>query len=347
MPRAVCCGYYGQGNGGDEALLASLLQMLPEGVEPIALSGNPAQTEAQYNIKACDRKNAFQVLRVLRSSDWFIWGGGSLIQDATSAISPFYYTGLMGLAQQMGLTTIAWSQGIGPLNRSFTRAMARGAFAGCDLVSVRDSGSAALLTDWQIPFTLAPDPVWALSPKSVPELGDIPTPRVAVTWRWHPLLTTHRLDCLTQALVSFQRATDTYILLVPFQISQDLAIAEFIHTAIPDHSQILKLTDPRMLRGVFQGVDMAISMRLHSLIMAASQGCRCFALSYDPKVSHLMAELDVPGWELNQLPEDANVISKAWIEHYANGNPLSCTKIEFISDRAQVHGELLQSLINS
>ena len=34
--RAILCGDYGKGNGGDEALLASLLQMLPDGVTPIA-----------------------------------------------------------------------------------------------------------------------------------------------------------------------------------------------------------------------------------------------------------------------------------------------------------------------
>lgn len=347
MVRAICCGYYGEGNGGDEALLASLLQMLPDTVEAIALSGNPSQTETQYGVQTGDRRNAFQVLKVLRAADWFIWGGGSLIQDVTSTISPLYYTGLMGLAQQMGLTTIAWSQGIGPLQRPITRAMAKRAFSGCNLVTVRDSGSAALLTDWQIPFTLAPDPVWALDPKPVPGLWDFPAPRVAVTWRSHPLLTPKRLEILTRALVSFQQATDTYILLVPFQLSQDLVIAELIHKAIPYHSQILKLTDPQMLRGLFQGVEMAISMRLHSLIMAASQECRCFAISYDPKVSHLMAELDFPGWELSQIPDDANIISKAWIEHYANGDRLDPVQIESLSDRAQVHGELLQSLINS
>jgi len=39
-------------------------------------------------------------------------------------------------------------------------------------------------------------------------------------------------------------------------------------------------------------------MRFHSLIMAAAEGCRCFALSYDLKVSQLMEELAMPGSEI-------------------------------------------------
>lgn len=344
MERVVCSGYYGKGNGGDEALLASLLQMLPPSVEPIVLSGNPTQTQDRYQVASYDRMNALEVFNVLRQADAFIWGGGSLIQDVSSAISPFYYAGLMGLAQQIGLKTIAWAQGIGPLNRGMTRRLAQRSFLNCTTISVRDRASAQLLSDWQIPFILAPDPVWALDSKPVPGLWDLPAPRVALTLRPHPQLTPERLSVLTQALVSFQKATQAFILLLPFQLSQDLAIAQLLHRAIPDQSQILTLEDPRQLKGVFRGVEMVIGMRFHSLIMAATEECRCFALSYDPKVTQLMAELDFPGWELSQLPTDANVISKSWLECYANGDALSTAKIEFLVERSQIHQEVLHSV---
>lgn len=345
MQRVICSGYYGKGNGGDEALLASLLQMLPDHVEPIVLSGNPAQTQKQYQVEACDRMNAFQVLNALRQSDALIWGGGSLIQDVTSAISPFYYGGLMGLAQQMGLKTIAWAQGIGPLKRSASQWLAKQVFSRCTSVSVRDVGSATLLSNWNIPFTLAPDPVWALEGQAVPGLWDLPAPRVALTLRPHPELTPDRLSLLVRALVSFQKATQTYILLIPFQPVQDLAIAQVLHSAIPESSRILTLDDPKQLKGVFRGVELVIGMRFHSLIMAATEECRCFALSYDPKVSRLMEELDLPGWEISQLPDDANLISKAWIDCYANGDSLSIGKLEFLIDRAKVHQEILHSIL--
>jgi len=339
--RAVLCGYYGKGNGGDEALLATLLQMLPDSVTPLVLSGNPDETRDRYGVKTCDRMAAFQVLQALRQSDVLIWGGGSLIQDATSAASPLYYGGLMALAQQLKLKTIAWAQGIGPLKRPFTRALAQQTFAGCTAVSVRDHGSAAILADWQISCTLAPDPVWALEASPVSGLWDLPAPRVAVTLRSHPELTATRLANFTRALISFQKATQTCILLVPFQKSQDLAIAEAIQPQLPGANQILCLEDPKALKGVFRGVEMAIGMRYHSLIMAAAEGCRCFALSYDPKVSKLMQELEIPGWDLNQLPDDPNLISQTWLEHYANGAPLAPEQIQSLVDRALMHRDLL------
>ncbi len=343
--QAILCGYYGQGNGGDEALLASLLQMLPQHVRPLVLSGNPQQTRDRYRVNAINRKDPRALLQAFRQSQVFIWGGGSLIQDATSTVSPLYYTGLMKLAQMLGLKTIAWAQGIGPLQRPLTRWVARQTFARCTAVSVRDRGSAKYLADWGISFTLAPDPVWAMESKSVSGLWDLPAPRVAVNLRPHPLLTPAKLAVLTQALIDFQKATQTCILLVPFQKSQDLAIAQTIQPHLPGPNQIITLEDPQQLKRVFRGVEMAIAMRFHGLIMAAAEECRCFALSYDPKVSQLMQDLSLPGWELSATPDNPNLISQTWIEQYANGSPLSGDQIQFLVDRALIHQEVLQKAL--
>jgi polysaccharide pyruvyl transferase CsaB len=345
--RAVLCGYYGKGNGGDEALLASLLQVLPRHVTPLVLSGNPAQTEKDYGVEACDRMSMSAVLAALRRSDAFIWGGGSLMQDATSALNPLYYGGLMQLAQWMGLKTIAWGQGIGPLRRPLTQWLTRRVFKNCTAVSVRDRASAALLTQWQIPFTLAPDPVWALQPKTLPGLWNLPAPRIAVSLRNHPQLTPARLQTLTRALVSFQTATQAFVLLIPFQPAQDLAIAQQIHTQLPNVSEILTITNPQQLMGVFRGVEMAIAMRLHALIMAAASECRCFALSYDPKVNQLMQELQLPGWDLEQISDDSNAISQLWLEQFANGDPLGMEQVCSLKDRALLHQQVLATALGS
>ncbi|MFM7447073.1 MAG: polysaccharide pyruvyl transferase CsaB [Leptolyngbyaceae cyanobacterium] len=342
--RAVLCGYYGMGNGGDEALLASLLQMLPDQVTPVVLSGNPDLTRDRYGVEAVNRKDWQAIWFSLRKSQVFIWGGGSLMQDSTSLASAAYYAGLMKLAQWMGLTTIAWAQGIGPLNRAITRWIARQTFAGCTAISVRDPGSMALLNSWGLKGLLAPDPVWAMAARSV-NIEALPPPRIAVNLRRHPLLTGPRLETLIQALRQLQATTQASILLLPFQQSQDLAIAQLVQSRLLGSSQILSYNDPQELKGVFRQVKMLISMRLHGLIMAAAEGCQCTALSYDPKVSQLMQQAAIPGWELAALPNEAVVISQEWLAQYRQQVPPPHTIRSSMIHQARLHQQLLHQVL--
>lgn len=345
MRRAVLCGYYGMGNGGDEALLATLLQMLPKDIQPLVLSASPRATENLHQVKASDRYSVFGLINEFKRSDLFIWGGGSLMQDATSARNPIYYGGLMGLAQGMGLQTLAWAQGVGPLKRKLSQWIAKRAFQGCNAVSVRDRHSAELLANWQVESLVAPDPVWALESTPMDLYGDIPSPRVAVVLRSHPALTSCRLATITEALQNLQAQTEAHVLLVPFQPSQDQAIAQAIcdslNDKLPKHSQIIIQKDPRKLKGIFRGVDLAIAMRLHGLIMAAAEGCQCSAISYDPKVSYLMEDLAISGWELDHLPDDAQVLTETWVKDLENSNQAIAPRIHQLKKQALIHQKIL------
>ncbi|MGB7086254.1 MAG: polysaccharide pyruvyl transferase CsaB [Phormidesmis sp.] len=368
--RAVLCGYYGMGNGGDEALLASLLQMLPASVTPLVLSGNPQQTRDRFGVEAIPRKSISAVFSALRRSDAFIWGGGSLMQDASSALNPLYYGGLMLLAQRMGLKTVAWAQGIGPLNQPFSRWLTHQALAHCDRVSVRDHNSEALLNQWKRPCLLAPDPVWGLEAVPVKGLWDLPAPRVAVALRPHPQLSESRLEMIAQALANFQKATGVCLVLVPFQPVKDLAIAQFITARLEETRsgpyKIYCLDQPQQLKGLFRGVEMTIAMRFHALVMSAAEGCQSFAISYDPKVEVLASDLSLPGWDLSSSdlsslgpssperqtnsaspaslapwPTDSQTLCKTWLEVYANHQTLTPDQIQSQIDRAFMHKDLL------
>jgi polysaccharide pyruvyl transferase CsaB len=341
--QAVLCGYYGKGNGGDEALLASMLEMLPSHVKPLVLSADPRATSKSYGVRSYDRMNSGSVIRALKESQILILGGGSLIQDATSIRNSIYYGGLIGLARQFGLQTFAIAQGIGPLNKPLTRWIAKRAFESCTALSVRDPASAALLEQWGLSCIMAPDPVWSLTATPVPELANIPSPKIAVTLRSHPKLTTSSLTTLTQALASLQASTGSHVLLVPFQPTTDLEIAQQIQSQLTDNSQIITLSNPKQLKGLFKNVDLAIGMRYHSLIMAAAEGCKCWAISYDPKVSKLMTEIDIPGWELADIPTDANAIAQTWQAHLTTGTPLSPQAIHTLHHASLAHKNLLTS----
>jgi len=351
MRRAVLCGYYGMGNGGDEALLATLLQMLPHDVQPFVLSASPKDTENLHGVEAGDRYSAFTIFNTFKQSDLFIWGGGSLMQDATSARNPIYYGGLMGLAQGMGLQTIAWAQGVGPLQRKLSKWISKRVFQGCTAISVRDRHSAELLAHWQVKSMIAPDPVWAMA--STPIDGDHPDyqlsdPVVAVVLRSHPQLTSCRLATITEALQKLQALTNAYVWLLPFQPSSDKAIAQAIRDSLndkmPQRSQILTQADPRRLKGIFRHVDLAIAMRLHGVIMAAAEGCQCSAISYDPKVSYLMQELGISGWELADFPDNPQELVDTWLqdlETHRHGNQAIASRIDQLKQQALLHQQLL------
>ena len=350
MRRAVLCGYYGMGNGGDEALLATLLQMLPKDIHPLVLSANPAATEKLHQVEASDRYSLFGLVNNFRRSDLFIWGGGSLMQDATSARNPIYYGGLMGLAQGMGLQTIAWAQGVGPLQRKLSKWISKRAFQGCTAISVRDRHSADLLAHWQVKSMIAPDPVWALASTAID--GDNPDyqladPVVAVVLRSHPQLTSCRLATITEALQKLQALTNAYVWLVPFQPTSDKAIAiairDSLNDKMPQRSQILTQADPRRLKGIFRHVDLAIAMRLHGVIMAAAEGCQCSAISYDPKVAYLMEDLGISGWELADFPDDAQVLVDTWLQDLESRrhNQAIAPRIAQIKQQALQHQQLL------
>ncbi|URR36742.1 polysaccharide pyruvyl transferase CsaB [Thermosynechococcus sp. HN-54] len=320
MTQVFLCGYYGYGNAGDEALLATLLEQLPRHVSPVVLSGNPAVTSALYGVATCDRRDWGQVLRTLRQSQAFIWGGGSLIQDVTSWRSPLYYLGLMTLAQQLGCCTLAWAQGIGPLQSPLYRWWTRALLRRCLAVTVRDSGSAALLRQWGISYQQGADPVWLMSARPVlPPKNKAP---IAVCLRPHRHLTGERWQLLKTALRQWQEDTGVDLLLLPFQPQQDLPLAQDLYaTLIPEQTQLLSCEDPRQMKGIFTTTAGAIAMRLHALIMAASGGCRCFALSYDPKVSYLMADTGMAGVELKALPADPRALIRQWQDTFSAPAP--------------------------
>lgn len=311
MSQVLLCGYYGYGNAGDEALLATLLEQLPQHVSPVVLSGNPAATAALYGVATCDRRDWVNVLHTLRHSQGFIWGGGSLIQDVTSWRSPLYYLGLMTLAQQFGCRTIAWAQGIGPLRSPLYRWWTRVLLRRCLAVTVRDSGSAALLRQWGIRHQQGADPVWLMSARPVlPPKGKAP---IAICLRPHRQLTSDRWQILKTALRQWQEETGVHLLLLPFQPQQDLPLAEDLYGALrPEQTQLVFSDHPREIKDILATTAGAIAMRLHALIMAASVGCRCFALSYDPKVSYLMADTGMAGVEIEALPSEPAALIRQW-----------------------------------
>ena len=305
MKRLLLSGYYGYGNAGDEAVLAGLVagfRATGAELEIVALSGSPAETEAAHGIAAADRYQPGALLRETRRADLFLSGGGSLLQDVTSAHGIFYYLGVVRMAQVLGKRTMFIAQGIGPLKRARSRRLVRSVANRLNAVTVRDAGSAALLAEIGVtrpPIEVTADPALLLTAPAVspdsPLAGEgrgvgVPSFGVALRpWQGQEGLAAHVADACASVL-SGRRA-----LLLPMQPSSDKPVAEQFarqwHQRDQERNRATLCSLEKGLTPLLANIaacDLMIGMRLHALILAAAAGVPSVALSYDPKVDAFM-----------------------------------------------------------
>jgi polysaccharide pyruvyl transferase CsaB len=319
--RVAISGYYGFRNSGDEAVLRSILTALREEgrdagveVEPVVLSGDPAWTEAAHGVPAAHRMRLAEVLRTLRGCDALVSGGGSLLQDATSAKTIPYYTGIVGLARLLGKPVFVYAQGVGPVKRAWLRPLVRAAMNASRIVTVRDEESAALLARLGVArgrIGVVPDPVMGLEPpaeaeeraadrlggagfRAGPEAASAPVVGVSVR-RWRP--DGADLARVAEALAALVRRRAVRLRFLPLHAPDDAEASRAVmeRLAALGAGDAAELAEPgddpqRMLLEVGR-CSLVFGMRLHALIYAANRGVPMLGLSYDPKIDHFLARL--------------------------------------------------------
>ena len=329
MKRLLLSGYYGYGNAGDEAVLAGLVTGFraarPEAeLEIVALSGRPAETRAAHGVLAADRYRPGALLREIRRADLVLSGGGSLLQDVTSAHGIFYYLGVVRMAQVLGRKTMFIAQGIGPLRLARSRRLVRSVANRLDAVTVRDPASAALLAEIGVKrpsIEVTADPALLLS--APPAVGDGPeTASFGVAlrpWGGQEGVAAHVADACASVL-SGRRA-----LLLPMQAGSDKPVAEqFAHQWHQGNHAGNRATLCSLEKGLtpllanIASCDLMIGMRLHALILAAAAGVPSVALSYDPKVDAFMqgsGQGDAV-YDLDQSDPDMlqSLLTRVWAE---------------------------------
>ena len=150
--KIAICGYYGHGNFGDEVILRVILSKIKE------LNPN-----VQINILT--PKKPACLLQNMIGADVFIFGGGSILQNATSDASLLCYLGIISLSSVLCKRKIMLANGIGPiLERKIPRKILIQATARAinyfDYISVRDTHSQKMLQNI-LPhrkINLVPDP---------------------------------------------------------------------------------------------------------------------------------------------------------------------------------------------
>ena len=354
MCGIVISGYYGFGNTGDEAVLAGILatfRRLQIDAEFTVLSADPERTKREHpGVDAVHRMKPAQAIRAMGRADLVISGGGSLFQDVTSAISPYYYLSVLRLARLLRRKTMVYAQGVGPLIRpGASRAVAR-AMNRTDAITVRDADSKSLLESIGVtqPIHLSADPSFAVEPdleaagRLLEAHGIGGRELIGVSLRPWP----KGAGWLDEAAEGIRQACErlgTTAALIPMQEPEDIDACGAVKGGI----MLASGGRPRLVKGLVARCALVVGMRLHSLIFAASEGAPFVPIVYDPKVASFAAATGQgPGLEVESLSAGAlrDAITGAW-ERRAEQAAVLAGKARELSELALESARLARDLI--
>ncbi len=302
-------GYYGFGNMGDESLLSVIAASLNEacpGVRITALTKNPHADQFRTGLHCISRTSPGQIWRTMGKSKLFLSGGGSLLQDATSGKSLRYYAALLKLAGKRGMKTCLYANGIGPIRREKNRILTGRVVSGCTMVSVRDPDSQKELISMGVPadkIKLSADPAFLLTPppddkarriRSRLGAGDLSAGGYVVLSlrrlgkKQNAAGDTRLITEIARFCDLLYRETALIPVLIPMQSRNDDPICLGVMEKAVSPVRLVRPVSAEEMLAVTAQARLAVGMRLHCLIYAATAGIPVVGLSYDPKIDALM-----------------------------------------------------------
>ena len=295
------------GNAGDEAILSAILRevrtVAPE-AEITVLSRDPAETAARNDVKALHLFDVPGMNRVLRNSRLYINGGGSLIQDATSRRSLWYYLYTLRAAKRCGCRVLMYGCGIGPVKYRGDRSLTRRVLNRCaDTITLRESDSLRELQAMRVTkpeIILSADPALTLTPAPESEV-DAVLERAGIPPHGKYLcLALRNWKGYSKKAPIFGAAAryawEKYGLTPVFtaiEKRQDPAAHRPAAKALDGipHYFLDDAGDTGTIIGALSRMEVILSLRLHALIFAAGQGVPLVGVVYDPKVSAFLRYL--------------------------------------------------------
>jgi polysaccharide pyruvyl transferase CsaB len=314
--KVLLAGYFGFGNAGDEAILASMLadlRRLRPDLDAVVASGNPAATAAEHGVRSVRRDDLPAVIAAVRASDLVILGGGGLFEDywevpldriftPRSGGLPFY-AGFALLAAWLGRPAMVYAAGVGPLASPEGRRLTRVVFDLCAAATVRDEKSLALLESLGARAEVAADPAFgfaiptreSLAPLLATlglEPGERPVGVALRPWSFGPDPEVWEAE-VAAGLACFLAESEERLLLLPFQAG-DLDLLRRLRAALDAGVRERALLVERRLNvaelaGVTAACGRVLAMRFHAALFALAAGVPVAALAYDPKVASLLA----------------------------------------------------------
>jgi polysaccharide pyruvyl transferase CsaB len=307
MKKVLVAGYYGYQNSGDDAILHSICNDILElDIETsiTVLSNQPQLTMREYPVFSVNRFNLHDVLREIRSCDVLVMGGGSLIQDATSTRSLYYYLFLIWSAKIHNKSVMLYGNGIGPIHHWYNKSVTKYVLNKVDTITLREHLSKEVLNKLGVKkplIQITADPVFNLEisrNNAYQEIYDsegIPKdkPLVGVMFRsWmYEDSYTKKMAKICDAIVD---KYDYHIVFVPMKYPSDLVVSlEIMKKMKHDATVIENRYNEEKLICLMGDLELILSMRLHALIYGALNNIPMLGFNYDPKVEYYAEELKI------------------------------------------------------
>jgi len=302
----VICGAYGMGNSGDDAILEAIvseMRKIDEFMSITALSRMPKATRLKYGVDSAHMFDIFALNRIVRGTRLYLSGGGSLIQNVTSRRSLWYYLYTIYTAKKHGNAVMMYGCGIGPIVDKRDESAVRKILNGCvDVITLRESVSKAELEKMGVDrpkIIVSSDPAITL-PCAPADRIDSEFEKFGLDPKGNYVCFVVRdWDGLAQKAAAFAQAADFVFselgmtpVFVTINNREDRGATDAVRARMETETAVIdEAMDSPLAIGLLSRMKAVVSMRLHGLIFAASQGVPLVGVSYDPKVESFLESI--------------------------------------------------------
>ncbi len=318
--QILVAGYFGAGNLGDEAILASIIQdfsaALPA-VEIQVISEDPDRTQREHGRSAIHRTDIPRLIDCVARSDLVLMAGGLFHDYWTPEVGTLltrdqsglaYYSSVPYLAWLTGTPCMLYGVGVGPLQSETAQSLVQLALQSSDVVTVRDPASLTWVEgarrstaqlDQEVQLTADPAFRLTLAPPSLPiEVRQMSRPILGVNlrhWDMHNAPPDWEL-AVAEALNRFLETSQGSAILIPFQHETGGAYVDDripmlrLREYVDQPDRVIYPESPANWEesaAIMAGCDLVLAMRLHAALFALRAGVASVGLSYDPKVRSL------------------------------------------------------------
>ena len=293
----VIGGYFGCGNLGDDAILQAFIEYTRTNYPNMriwALTKKPKKDTRRFGVQCFRRKNPFSLILAFLRADAFLCGGGSLLQNLTGKLSPYYYLFMLRLAKLCGSMPILFAAGIGPLYGKNAQRATQKTLAQSAYISLRDEESLRFLRTQGIDSAklhLGADAALLLAPPPISRTHALKKRiDVAKNQRYVCVClksgkhTANSRRTIIAALRMLCREENLLPIFLPLDESDVSVNAEAAHRL---GGRLFLADEPSDVTALLRDAQLLISMRLHGMILATTVALPSVGIptADDPKIS--------------------------------------------------------------